>query len=188
MNVRRPHARMLMYAVCTWLACATGGAGCAHFPPWRRAAPTAPRQTPPAETSAEAAPDSALPAVAAPAPDKPVKQKPLKKPVEPAPSDSLPTPAEPAPGNSPAERVISVDLPPAEKAQLIDTTQRELEQTAALVRSVEAGRLSPAEVEKLRSIQTLVQASREATERSEIQEAAILAHKAWILAAEMPEH
>jgi hypothetical protein len=78
-----------------------------------------------------------------------------------------------------------VDLPPAEKALLTDTTQRELELTAAVVRSIEVGRPSPAGEVSLRTIQAYVQASLDATKRAEIREAAALAHKAWILAAEL---
>ena len=187
MKFRPPSGRAVVFALCAWLACAVGGAGCAHFPPWKRATPPTAPPIHPADTSAEPAPSSTAAAPGAPAAERAPKRRSTEKPIEPAPGNPLPAPAEPAPGDVSAEPVISVDLPPAEKAQLTDTTQRELEQTAILVRTIETRRLSPAEEETLRTIQALVQASREATERREIREAAGLAHKAWILAAEISQ-
>jgi hypothetical protein len=119
----------------------------------------------------------------APAGDKPVKRRQIEKIVVPAPSDSLPAPAELTPGDPSVDPVISVDLPPEEKARLRDTMQRELEQIRAVVESVDTGLLSPAGEETLRTIQALLKASRDATDRAEISEAAGLVHKAWILAA-----
>lgn len=185
MKVRHPRGRAVVLALCTWLACAAAGAGCAHLPPWRRAAPTAPQANAPADTSAVSAPSPTVLVPVTPAADKPVRRRLPEKPMEPASGDSLPRPAEPAPDVLSTEPVISVDLPPAEKALLTDTTQRELELTAAVVRSIEVGRPSPAEDVSLRTIQAYVQASLDATKRAEIREAAALAHKAWILAEEL---
>jgi hypothetical protein len=185
MMTRHPRGATVVFMLCTWLAGAAGGAGCAHHPGWGRGAPTEPPPGPSVGQSAEPAPDSVAAVPVVPAATRAVKRKPPERPVTSAPGDSLPVPAVPAPGDLPGERVISVDLPPAERAQLIDTTQRELEQADALVQSIKSRGPSPAGEETLRTIQTLVQASLDSTKRSEIREAAGLAHKAWILAAEL---
>jgi hypothetical protein len=81
--------------------------------------------------------------------------------------------------------ILSVDLPPVERARLIETAHRERGDADSLVKSIPADGLSPQDQDKSRTIEGLVLASVEAEGRGDVQAAAILAHKALLLAVEM---
>jgi hypothetical protein len=86
------------------------------------------------------------------------------------------------PANAP---ILSPDVPPEEKAKLIETAQRDLQRTEELLQSMATRTLSPAEEEKFRTVEDLLKAAREAGSRAEVREATSLAHKAWLLALDL---
>jgi hypothetical protein len=98
---------------------------------------------------------------------------------------SPPAPAGSGPDSTRAAVTLSEDIPPAERDALVKATRRELDETAGVLRVLDGGRLEGRRGEQLRTIQALVNASREAGDRSEFREAASLAHKAWLLAMEL---
>lgn len=171
------------------LIAALTGVGCAHFPPWRKARVIAPVEAPTATEPVgptEQGPAEDHPVVPTPAP----KEKEVPPPTQPravVPPVVVPPPA-PAATPSDSTRtgtVISEDIPPEEKEALIQTTKRELDETAALLRELDATQLAGKEGDQLRTVQALMKASQEAGDRSEFREAASLAHKAWLLAMEL---
>jgi hypothetical protein len=166
-----------------------GGGGCAHIPPWRKTKPTAPVILPrdPA-VEGPAGPEHRGGTPMAPGPS--VKDKESTNPANPhSPVPPAVTPpSAPAPQPSDSTRtptILSEDIPPSERAALILTAKRDLDETAALLRTLETLPLGGEGGDQLRTIQALVNASREAGDRSEFREAANLAHKAWILAVDL---
>jgi hypothetical protein len=99
-------------------------------------------------------------------------------PLEPASSDTQTA-------GSPATPTLSVDLPPAERARLVEAARRDREDTESLLKAIKVDTLPPDGQERLRTIQGLLDDSAEAANRGDLQAAASLVHKARLLAEEL---
>jgi hypothetical protein len=103
------------------------------------------------------------------------------------PSKPAETVTESPPAQSGAGPTVVVDVPERERAQLLQATRQDLEQTAELLGSVAKEKLSPDGLARLQTIEGLVQAATAARDQGEVQAAASLARKARLLAAELAE-
>jgi hypothetical protein len=160
--------------------------GCAHLPLVGRKAPkTVPASAP--ETVPEFLPEAAPETTPAEKSDvkvvtpRPIHPKPPKVeiPDSTGAQEVTTTPhADPTP-------ILSTDLPPEEKARLMDETERDLVKTKELLQALAKRNLSPSDEEKLRTAEALLRAAEEAGLRAEVREAASLARKAWLLALDL---
>ncbi len=80
---------------------------------------------------------------------------------------------------------ISIDIPEAERRQLMETMERDLEETRGILRSLEGRPMEPATREKATTIRGLIDQAVEARNRQDIRGASRLAHKARLLADEL---
>lgn len=194
-NSLGPRGRRTRHGVCVvagWLILVgLGGTGCAHFPPWRKSKPTAPvivPEDPATNGSADPVRKGGNPTAPGPL----VKAKESTIPAKPRLTPPTAVTPPPMPASQPSDstrtrEILSEDIPPDERAALVRATMRDLDETTALLRTLDAAQLAGKGGEQLRTIQALVNASHEAGDRSEFREAASLAHKAWLLAMELSE-
>ena len=104
----------------------------------------------------------------------------------PTPEPHIETPEPlPSPSTPPEDSVLSVDLPPEQRAFLLERIRRDLDEARQLLQSADTVRLSPDDTEKERTVRHLIGAAQQARERSRLQEAGNLAHKAKLLASEL---
>lgn len=120
--------------------------------------------------------------------------QPARTATSPAKPDSIPKtePTEtPAPTEQPEitppveQPWISVDIPESERRRLIETTDRDLEETRAILRSIERRPMKPVDREKAETIHGLVDQAMAARDRQDLRGASRLAHKARLLAFEL---
>ncbi len=173
--------------------------GCAHLPLiGRKDRPTEP---PPAtEVSPVTDPDSA--AVSPPSrspgsarrlppkadrPGEPPTATPAPAPdmgVTPA-AEATPERAPAAPDSAASTPVLSADIPPAERAQLLESHRQDCRRTEELLGKLGSHDLSTPDAEKLRTARELLRAAQDAELRGELRDAANLARKAWLLALDL---
>lgn len=90
-----------------------------------------------------------------------------------------------APSDTAGKPVLSVDLPLAVSEQLLATAGRKLRETESLLAVVRSKPLSEERQTTVQTVEMLVRAARESLEKADAQQAAGLAHKAWLLAGEL---
>lgn len=154
---RRVRASTALLAA-TWLG------GCAAFA--RRAPADAPLEEDPGE--AVAAADTSAGAAATP----------------PSETTPGPTPVTLPPAPIGPEQEVGVDLDVARRAELVAQATKDLEEAQRMIRAVPRDTAGPERLQKIETVESLIQAARAAFD-TDVQAAAALAHKAQLLAAEL---